>query len=210
MKDDVAWREYQQDAANLLGELGFDVQVEEKFPTLRGARIEVDVTARRMVAGVEILWVVECKLWKDPVPQGVLHSLVTVCEETGADRGFLLCETGFQAGAILEAHRRNITLTSLAYLRCSAAQDLLETRQRRAEARLHELMSLYGPELGNDSAHPAEWILQMFAAALPEQRLSRLREASESTDCGDGEGLVGIVDELVGMPSEQFSEMMTE
>jgi hypothetical protein len=44
-------------------------------------------------------------------------ALASVVQDVGADRGILLSETGFQAGAIRLASLSNITLTSLTELK---------------------------------------------------------------------------------------------
>lgn len=130
------WKRYQYDAAQLLSELGFAVQVEDQITSSRGATHEVDVSARRAVAGVEVLWVVECKLWRSRVGKEKVAALSAICEDLGADRGLLMSETGFQSGALQMASGRNITLTSLEDLRATAAVDLQLARQHQADDRL--------------------------------------------------------------------------
>jgi hypothetical protein len=65
------------------------------------------------VAGVEQLWLIECKSWKRPIPKERLLTFRSVVEDTGADRGLLFSETGFQAGAVSAARNTNVILTSL-------------------------------------------------------------------------------------------------
>ncbi|WP_258563008.1 restriction endonuclease [Streptomyces phytophilus] len=130
------WKRYQYDAAQLLSELGFAVQVEDQIASSRGVTHEVDVSARRTVAGVEVLWVVECKLWRSRVDKEKVAALSAICEDLGADRGLLMSEAGFQSGALQMASGRNITLTSLEDLRSTAALDLQLARQHQADHRL--------------------------------------------------------------------------
>jgi hypothetical protein len=131
-----SWRRYQQDAAAFLTELGFATAVEDRITSLRGVTHEVDVSARRPVAGAEILWVVECKLWRTAVPKEKLAALAAVGEDLGADRCLLLLETGFQSGAIKMSAGRSITLTSLDDLRANAAADLMTARSHQVQRRL--------------------------------------------------------------------------
>ncbi len=134
-----SWRRYQRDAAALLTELGFTTGVEDRITSLRGVTHEVDVSARRSVAGVEILWVVECKLWRSAIPKEKVAALAAIAEDLGADRCLLLSETGFQSGAVKMSRGRNITLTSLDDLRANAAADLVTARAHQTQRRLRKI-----------------------------------------------------------------------
>ena len=133
------WQQYQEDVAKLLAELGFAAQVEDQLTSLRGVTHKVDVAARRIVAGVEVLWVVECKLWRSRVSKEKVAALAAICDDLGADRGLLMSETGFQSGALQMAAGRNITLTSLEDLHANAAADLQFARQNQIEHRLKSI-----------------------------------------------------------------------
>jgi len=93
------WREYQAVAAAHFSSLGFDTAVECR---LRGARAEhvIDVVARFDRAGIEQLWLVECKAWRRRVSKEAVLTFRGVIEDVGADRGFLLSELGFQPAAL--------------------------------------------------------------------------------------------------------------
>lgn len=73
----------------------------------------VDVLVHTVFAGVGVTWVIECKLWKTAIPKEKVLTLAQVASDVGADRAFLLSESGFQAGAIRAAQNTNITLTSM-------------------------------------------------------------------------------------------------
>jgi hypothetical protein len=112
----TAWRDYQERAADIFRAHGLDANVEERVIGARGQH-DVDVVVRTSRAGIEQLWVVECKWWRRSVSKLHVAALASVVQDVGADRGILLSETGFQAGAIRLASLSNITLTSLAELR---------------------------------------------------------------------------------------------
>ena len=57
------WGQYQHETADLLGDLGFAVVVNERLTEPNRTEHSVDVAARRTLAGISLLWVVECKLW---------------------------------------------------------------------------------------------------------------------------------------------------
>ncbi len=117
------WRQYQHDAAALFRKMGFDATVEE---TLVGARAshDVDVVVRLTIAGVSVLWIVECKLWKSSVRKEQVMTLVQIAQDVGADRAILLSESGFQAGALMAVRSTNVTLTNLEELAEVAADDI--------------------------------------------------------------------------------------
>lgn len=144
----LPWRNYQQEVADLFCSLGFSVEVEKDVEGARGIH-EVDVLARTTFAGVGVTWVIECKLWKAAVPKEKVIALAQVASDVGADRAFLLSESGFQAGAIRVAENTNITLTSLPEL-LESARDALQQRKLlvlkqkayRLQRALHDLCIL--------------------------------------------------------------------
>jgi hypothetical protein len=61
-----SWREYQEQAAEFFRSIGLDAIVDVTLAGARGTHaIDVVVTGDR--AGIERLWIVECKQWKRPV-----------------------------------------------------------------------------------------------------------------------------------------------
>jgi hypothetical protein len=120
----TAWHDYQGRAADFFRDLGMDANVDERLKGARGQH-DVDVVVRATRAGIEQVWVVECKWWRRAVTKVHVAALAQIVQDVGADRGIILSEKGFQAGAISLASSSNITLTSLAELNESAeAMDL--------------------------------------------------------------------------------------
>jgi hypothetical protein len=109
------WRVYETEARSFFQSLGL---VAEVAATVEGARAkhEVDVLVHGSIHGIPFKWVVECKSWKTSVPKEKVLALYSIIQDIGADRGFLLSESGFQSGAIRAAESSNVTLTSLADL----------------------------------------------------------------------------------------------
>ncbi|MEI5668359.1 restriction endonuclease [Bosea sp. CCNWLW174] len=132
-----AWRKYQNDAAELFESMGFSAQVET---TVQGARArhKIDIAARSTIAGVPIHWIVECKHWRSAVRKEQVMTLSQIAQDVGADRAFLLSESGFQSGAIEASRHSNVTLTSLSDLSASASNDI----------NLHRLRALLGIKRG--------------------------------------------------------------
>ena len=124
------WRQYQEDAAELFRAMGFTATVEADISGAR-ARHKVDVAARLTIAGVTVLWIVECKHWKSAVRKEQVMTLAQIAQDVGADRAFLLSESGFQSGAIAASRHSNITLSSLGDL-SEAATDAISARRLSA------------------------------------------------------------------------------
>lgn len=150
-KKNSAWRAYQESAADLFRQMGFEAVVEEVLEGARGKH-EVDVVARTSLGGVGVTWIVECKHWKSAVPKAHVLTLAQIAQDTGADRAVLLSEKGFQAGAIAVSSKSNVMLTSLNELQAVAADSIAELSIRRTlmrtkdlERDLRDVLFAYGP-----------------------------------------------------------------
>jgi restriction system protein len=125
-----SWRDYQEEAAEFFRDLGLEATTDESVTGARGMH-QVDVVVRTKRIGIPQLWIVECKLWRRRVGKVHVLALGNIVQDVGADRGILLSESGFQAGAIRQAGYSNVTLTNLSDLRESvgpedvSASDLL-------------------------------------------------------------------------------------
>jgi hypothetical protein len=135
-----AWEKYQHDTADLLREFGFATKVNDPLQGPNSVVHRVDVSARITVAGVPVLWIVECKLWNSRVPKEKVSALKDIVNDLAADRGLLMSEKWFQSGAINLAAAKNITLSNLDDLRSNAAGQLITSRVTRAELRLLRLI----------------------------------------------------------------------
>jgi restriction system protein len=118
-----AWRSYQESAAEFFRELGMTAVTDA---TVNGIRTnhDVDVLVTFQHGGLDLKWIVECKDWKTRVPKSHVLTLRGIVQEVGADRGILLAEGGFQSGALEAALNSNVSLTSIAGLRDTAADAL--------------------------------------------------------------------------------------
>jgi hypothetical protein len=103
------WRALQDDVARILNECGMEVEVEKPVATARG-EVAVDVFARETVKGRAYTLLTECKNWTRNVPQTVIHAFRTVVAESGANIGYIVSSSGFQAGAFTAAELTNIRL----------------------------------------------------------------------------------------------------
>ena len=123
------WYDYQEKAAELFRSMGLDA---ETNVTIRGVRTEhdVDVVVKSHHAGFDITWLIECKQWKSPVSKLHVLALREIVADTGADRGILLCEVGFQSGAIEAARLTNVQVTSLKNVQATAGGEISAMRLR--------------------------------------------------------------------------------
>lgn len=137
------WQQYQQEAAALFRSLGLEATTDERLDGVRGSH-DVDVVVRSRRAGLEQVWVVECKWRRRRVEKLHVTALAEIARDVGADRGVLLSEVGFQAGAVRMAYKSNVTLTSLADLREEAAEELLTLRLGECRLRLAHLRERLG------------------------------------------------------------------
>lgn len=183
------WEQYQHRAAGLLRELGFSAEVDARLTEANGAFHAIDVAARRTIAGVDVLWIVECKYWKTPIPIGKVRELRGTVFDLGADRGLLMSESGFQSGAIRTARQKNITLTSLDDLRADAADEILATRVTAAEKRLMDLALRVNRDL-RPFAEQTPRMLAAFAARFPPEVVEGFAARPEAIDFVEGIGEV--------------------
>lgn len=200
------WEQYQYRAAGLLRELSFSTEVNASLTEPNGAVHAIDVAARRTVAGVDLLWIVECKYWNRPVDMGAVRDLRTLVLDLGADRGLLMSESGFQSGAILTARQKNITLTGLDDLRANAADEILAARVAVAEKSLMDLSLRVNRDLRPFTMETPR-MLASFAARLPPEVLEEFAARPEAVDYVEGIGEVWR--QVEGLTMEDHLAFMT-
>lgn len=136
------WKKYQQDVSRFFGDLGMEALVDH---SVRGVRTshDVDVLVRGSYVGFDITWVVECKAWQSRIPKEKVLALRQIVDDVGADRGFLMAESGYQSGALEAALVSNVTLTSIADLTERLRYDLAMTKLSKLENRADEARERY-------------------------------------------------------------------
>jgi DNA-binding beta-propeller fold protein YncE len=105
------WKEYQEETAAFFRRQGCNAEVELK---VKGVRAEhaIDVYVSFPRHGIRCTWIIECKLWRSRVPKEKVLALKSIVDDTGADRGIIISEEGFQSGAYDAARNTNITLVT--------------------------------------------------------------------------------------------------
>ena len=135
----TAWRDYQQQTAEFFRALGLTATVEKTVEGVRGKH-NLDVYVEGDYMGISFVWIVECKHWQSNVPKEKVAALSAILQDVGADRGFLLSETGFQSGALRMAEKSNITLTSLADLASTVGDRHTVARVASLHLRIHNVI----------------------------------------------------------------------
>jgi hypothetical protein len=195
------WEQYQHQAAGLLRELGFSAEVDASLTEANGTVNAIDVAARRTVAGVELLWIVECKYWKRRVSIEKVDALWSRVLKLGADRGLLMSESGFQSGAIRTAKEKNITLTSLDDLRANAADEILAARVAVAEKSLMDLSLRVNRDLRPFTMR-TEHMLASLAARLPPEVVEEFSARPEAIEYV--QGLIEVQSRVEGLAMEDL------
>ncbi len=111
----ISWKQYQEEAAAFFRSLGLSAETDVRVQGVRTAH-DVDVLVKSNHVGFEVRWLVECKHWKTAISKLHVLALREIVSDTGADRGIILAESGFQSGAVEAANLTNVQLTSLATL----------------------------------------------------------------------------------------------
>ncbi|MCY3814371.1 MAG: restriction endonuclease [Gammaproteobacteria bacterium] len=117
------WLEYQEEVAGLFRSLGLSAATNQSVAGVRTAH-NVDVVVRSKHAGIDQLWLIECKRWNKPVSKDTVLTLRSIVNDAGADRGFMMAESGYQSGAIEAARLTNVTLTSIAALKVTLSEEI--------------------------------------------------------------------------------------
>lgn len=123
------WKDYQEETAEFFRSLGLDAKTDV---TLKGVRTnhDIDVLVKSHHVGFDVTWIIECKHWKTKVTKLHVLALREIVSDTGADRGILLAENGFQSGAIEAANLTNVHVTSLANVFDTASNEFLSMKLR--------------------------------------------------------------------------------
>lgn len=128
------WAEYQERVAHHFRSIGLEA---ETNATLNGARTshEIDVVVRTSHVGFDLLWLVECKRWRQRVSKLHVLALREIVSDIGADRGILMAESGHQRGAFEAAHLTNVQLTSLEEVVTTSSEALGRAELREIQER---------------------------------------------------------------------------
>lgn len=92
------WQELQVLVADIFDTIGYQTEIGKVIATVRGAK-EIDVYALDERKNPKLVLLCECKYWKNPVKQEIVHAFRTIIQDFGANLGFIIARNGFQSGA---------------------------------------------------------------------------------------------------------------
>lgn len=138
----MTWKKYQEDTAAIFKSIGWKAEIEKDIEGVRGTH-EVDVFVTFKQHGIDCQWIVECKYWNSSVPKEKVLALQSIVDDIGADKGVLVSKEGFQSGAINQAHKSNIFLTSLDELKELVEEEILSYKAENLEKELVNLNLKY-------------------------------------------------------------------
>lgn len=120
------WYTFQEKIKNHFSDLGV---IAETNVTIKGVRTshDVDILVTSKYLGQNIKWIVEAKHWNNNIPKLHVLALKNIVDETGADKGFIISQKGFQSGAIEAAYNTNITLLTFEQF-ISSTNDIIEDK----------------------------------------------------------------------------------
>lgn len=104
----TTWQELEANVARILGECGYEVEVQKHVALARGD-VNIDVWADEHASPPNVI-AVECKNWVTPVTRHEVHAFRTVVGDSGANTGLLVSSAGFQRGAMAAAAYSNVRL----------------------------------------------------------------------------------------------------
>lgn len=130
------WYDFQEQIAEHFRTLGVSAKTNVSIEGVRTCH-DVDILVSTKFLGADITWIVEAKWWKKSVPKEKVLALRSIVDDTGADRGFLISEKGFQSGAWDAAHKTNVELVKFTDLKDRTRKiiqfEMLQAYEHRAE-----------------------------------------------------------------------------
>jgi hypothetical protein len=130
------WYDFQEQIAEHFRTLGVTANTNVSIEGVRTFH-NVDVLVSTKFLGADITWIVEAKSWRSNVPKEKVLALRSIVDDTGADRGFLISEKGFQSGAWEAAHKTNVELVKFSDLKDRTRKiiqfEMLQAYENRAE-----------------------------------------------------------------------------
>jgi restriction system protein len=105
----LTWRELEAAVARILGECGYEVEMQKNVELAGRGNVNIDVWADERTSPPNVI-AVECKNWATPATRHEVHAFRTVVGDSGANTGLLVSSAGFQRGAIAAAAYSNVRL----------------------------------------------------------------------------------------------------
>lgn len=109
MRGGTNWRRLESKVRDLFQECGCSAR--KAIVSGPGkVQYEIDCLVTFEALSLPTKWIVECKDWGSRIPQEVAASLRQRVTDTGADKGILVCPSGFQTGTMNQAEISSLIL----------------------------------------------------------------------------------------------------
>lgn len=110
------WKKFEAFVANIQEYLTPHAKVtqNEFIPGKSGVKRQIDIVVRYNLGQFDMLIVIDCKDWKNPVDIGDVGSFADLAEDVGANKGAIVCNAGFTSGALKRAQQKGIELLKVA------------------------------------------------------------------------------------------------
>lgn len=110
--DRPKWKKFEEFVANIQEHLTPNTKVTKNEYLLgkSGVKRQVDVVVRYNLGQFNLLVVIDCKDWTNPVDIRDVGCFADFVEDVGANKGAIVCNSGFTSGALKRAQEKGIDL----------------------------------------------------------------------------------------------------
>jgi len=109
------WKKFEEAVASIQKNIvpGARITNDEKIKGKSGTVRQIDIVIRYNIGQYSILVIADCKDWKNPVDIGDVGQFIDMVEDVRANKGALICNTGFTEGARNRAKEKGIDLLTV-------------------------------------------------------------------------------------------------
>lgn len=134
MSNKSDWFNFQEEICDYFNSIGAEAKTNV---TVEGVRTkhDIDILVQTKFLGEDVLWIIEAKKWREKVNKLHVLGLRTIVDDIGADRGFIISESGFQSGAIEASLNTNVKLKTFEELKIDTKgvieSEIIKTYKKR-------------------------------------------------------------------------------
>jgi hypothetical protein len=112
IKEKPKWKKFEEFVASIQKDLSPDAKVvhDEKILGKSGIMRQIDIAIRQSVGQFSLLMIIDCKDWKKPVDINDVAAFIDMVEDVEANKGAIVCNAEFTAGAKGRAKEKGIDL----------------------------------------------------------------------------------------------------
>lgn len=112
IKEKPKWKKFEEFVASIQKNLSPDAKVvhDEKILGKSGIMRQIDVAIRQSVGQFSLLMIIDCKDRKKPIDINDVAAFIDMVEDVEANKGAIVCNAGFTAGAKGRAKEKGVNL----------------------------------------------------------------------------------------------------